>query len=165
MSIVRSKIKDILNDNESILVFDVDGVLALLEFGEYNYYIYDDEIWDDKNKNGYNFYNENLVVKKMQKYLACKDMKRIYVITTVGSNNEREFKRDFVNKYYGILKENVYYVNKNRDKTSVLLKIKEKYPQLNSKNLVMIDDTVDILNEIMEKTDFSTAHISSFLDI
>ena len=29
----------------------------------------------------------------------------------------------------------------------------------------MIDDTVDILNEIMEKTDFSTAHISSFLDI
>ena len=35
MSIVRSKIKDILNDNESILVFDVDGVLSLLEFGEY----------------------------------------------------------------------------------------------------------------------------------
>ena len=68
-------------------------------------------------------------------------------------------------KYYGILKENVYYVNKNRDKTSVLLKIKEKYPQLNSKKIVMIDDTVDILNEIMEKTDFSTAHISSFLDI
>ena len=92
-------------------------------------------------------------------------MKRIYVITTVGSNNEGEFKRDFVNKYYGILKENVYYVNKNRDKTSVLLKIKEKYPQLNSKKIVMIDDTVDILNEIMEKTDFSTAHISSFLDI
>ena len=165
MSIVRSKIKDILNDNESILVFDVDGVLSLLEFGEYNHYIYDDETWDKENKNGYNFYNENLVVKKMQKYLACKDMKRIYVVTTVGSSNEGEFKRDFVNKYYGILKENVYYVNKNRDKTSVLLKIKEKYPQLNSKNLVMIDDTVDILNEIMEKTDFSTAHISSFLDI
>ena len=165
MSIVRSKIKDILNDNESILVFDVDGVLALLEFGEYNHYIYDDEIWDDKNKNGYNFYKETLVSTKMQSLLANKDMKRIYVITTVGSNNEGEFKRDFVNKYYGILKENVYYVNKNRDKTSVLLKIKEKYPQLNSKKIVMIDDTVDILNEIMEKTDFSTAHISSFLDI
>ena len=165
MSIVRSKIKDILNDNESILVFDVDGVLSLLEFGEYNHYIYDDEIWDDKNKNGYNFYKETLVSTKMQSFLANKDMKRIYVITTVGSNNEGEFKRDFVNKYYGILKENVYYVNKNRDKTSVLLKIKEKYPQLNSKKIVMIDDTVDILNEIMEKTDFSTAHISSFLDI
>ena len=54
MSIVRSKIKDILNDNESILVFDVDGVLALLEFGEYNHYIYDDETWDKENKNGYN---------------------------------------------------------------------------------------------------------------
>ena len=165
MSEKKSEIKDILNDNESVLAFDVDGVLALLEFGCNNHYIYDDEIWDDKNKNGYNFYKETLVSTKMQSFLANKDMKRIYVITTVGSNNEREFKRDFVNKYYGILKENVYYVNENRDKTSVLLKIKEKYPQLNSKKIVMIDDTVDILNEIMEKTDFSTAHISSFLDI
>ena len=49
--------------------------------------------------------------------------------------------------------------------SQIVSKIKEKYPQLNSKKIVMIDDTVDILNEIMEKTDFSTAHISSFLDI
>ena len=165
MSMVRSKIKDILNDNESILVFDVDGVLSLLEFGEYNHYIYDDETWDKENKNGYNFYNENLVVKKMQKYLASKDMKRIYVVTTVGSNNEGEFKKDFVNKYYNILNENVYFVDKNRDKTKALFKIKDKYPNIEDRKLVMIDDTVDILNDIMEKTNFSTAHISSFLDI
>ena len=49
MSEKKSEIKDILNDKESVLVFDVDGVLALLEFGCNNHYIYDDEIWDDKN--------------------------------------------------------------------------------------------------------------------
>ena len=92
-------------------------------------------------------------------------MKRIYVITTVGSNNEGEFKRDFVSRYYNILKENVYFVDKNRDKTKILFKIKDKYPNIEDRKLVMIDDTVDILNDIMEKTDFSTAHISSFLDI
>ena len=101
----------------------------------------------------------------MQNYLANKDMKRIYVITTVGSNNEGEFKKDFVSRYYNILKENVYFVDKNRDKTKILFKIKEKYPNIEDRKLVMIDDTVDILNDIMEKTNFSTAHISSFLDI
>ena len=161
----KSEIKDILNDNESVLWFDVDGVLVLLEFGYNNHYIYDDKTWDEQNNSGYNFYNDTLVSKKMQSFLSNKDMNRIYVITTVGSNNEGEFKRDFVNKYYNILKENVYFVDKNRDKVQVLLKIKEKYPNIEDRKLVMIDDTVDILNDIMEKTNYSTAHISSFLDI
>ena len=160
-----SNIKHILNDNESVLVFDVDGVLSLLEFGENNHYIYDDKTWDAKNKNGYNFYQEFLVSKKMQSFLANKNMKNVYVITTVGSNNEGEFKRDFVNKYYNILKENVYFVDKNRDKTKVLLKVKEKYHNIEDKKIVMIDDTVDILNDVMKNTGFSTAHVSSFLDI
>ena len=33
-----SHIKELLNDKESVLVFDVDGVLALLEWGKYNHY-------------------------------------------------------------------------------------------------------------------------------
>ena len=89
----------------------------------------------------------------------------IYVITTTFGNNEGEFKREYVNKYYNILNENVYFVDKNRDKTKILFKIKDKYPNIEDRKLVMIDDTVDILNDIMEKTNFSTAHISSFLDI
>ena len=165
MSEKKSEIKDILNDDESVLVFDVDGVLALLEFGRNNHYIYDDKTWDEQNNSGYNFYNDVLVSKKMQSFLSNKDMNKIYVITTVGSNNEGEFKRDFVNKYYNILKENVYFVDKIKDKVEVLLSIKNKYPDIEDSKLVMIDDAVDILNDIMEKTNFSTAHISSFLDI
>lgn len=160
-----SEIKRLLNDKKSVLVFDVDGVLALLEFGNNNHYIGDDNMWNIKCKEGFNFYTEKIVSKKMQSFLNDKDMKNIYVITTVGTNNEYEFKKEFVYRYYNILKENVYYVDKNRDKTKALLKIKAKYPNLDDKRIVMIDDTVEILNDIMEKTKFSTAHISSFLDI
>ena len=32
-----SKIKEILDSEKSIIVFDVDGVLAPIEYGEYNH--------------------------------------------------------------------------------------------------------------------------------
>ena len=160
-----SKIKDLLNDNKSILVFDVDGVLALLEFGERRHYALDDNSWEKANQEGINFYNEDKVSKKMQKFLNKKDKARIYVITTIGGNNEGLFKQEFVNKYYSVLKDHVYFVDKNRDKTNILIKIRNMHKDVDDENIIMIDDTVEILNDVMEKTNFSTAHISSFLDI
>ena len=43
-------------------------------------------------------------------------------------------------------------------------KIKEGYPELKDKYFVMIDDTVEVLNDIMNHSSFSTVHISSFFD-
>ena len=160
-----SKIKELINDNNNVLVFDVDGVLALLEWGDYNHYALNDDEWNKACLEGINSYNEEKVNKKLQKFLKSKDMSKIYVITTVGSNNEGEFKKEFVNKYYNILKENVYYVSDNTQKTDVLLEIKNKYPKLKDYQIVMIEDTVSILNDIMEKTNFATVHISSFVNI
>ena len=81
------------------------------------------------------------------------------------NNNEGEFKREYVNKYYKIKKENVIYVNNNSEKTSCLITIRKNYPNIPDEKIIMIDDTTDILSDIMEKTNFSTAHVSSFLDI
>ena len=160
-----SKIKQLLRSDDSILVFDVDGVLAILEFGEYNHYEMNDKLWNEANAKGINYYNEDKVSKKMQQFLKNKNMDNIYVITTVGHNNEGEFKREYVNKYYNIKKENLIYVNDNSEKRKALIKIKNKYPNIPDKKIIMIDDTTDILSDIMDNTNFSTAHISSFLDI
>ena len=161
-----SRIKELLNDKNSILVFDVDGVLALLEFGERTHYEMNDELWKEANEKGVNYYTEDKVSKKMQKFLKNKNMDNIYVITTVlDTSNEGEFKKEYVNKYYNIKKENVIYVKNNAEKTTTIIKIKEKYPKLLDEQIIMIDDTTDILSDIMEHTNFSTAHISSFLDI
>ena len=160
-----SKIKQLLNDEQSVLVFDVDGVLSLLEFGEYHHHLLNDDEWNKVNASGMNYYTEDKVSNKIKNFLSTKDMNRIYVITTVGSNNEGEFKREFAFKYYNIPKDNVYYVDDNSKKITELKKIKDKYQELDDYKIIMIDDTVGILNDVMEKTKFSTAHVSSFLDI
>lgn len=160
-----SRIKELIKDKDSVLVFDVDGVLALMEWGGYNHYELNDEDWAKECENGVNYYTEDKVSSKMQNFLKNKDMSRIYVITTVKNSNEGEFKREFVNKYYNIPKENVFYVEDNMKKLEKLEQIKQKYPELEDYKIVMIEDTVKILNAIMEKTNYSTAHISSFLDI
>jgi len=160
-----SKIKELLKEKNSVLVFDVDGVLALLEFGEYNHYYMSDEDWDNFVNEDNNLYTEDKVSKKMQAFLKDKDKSKIYVITAIGVNKEGEYKKEYVSKYYGIKPENVYYVDRNNDKVSKLIEIKKKHPEIEDYKLVMIDDTPDILTDIQETTDFSTAHISSFLDI
>ena len=40
-----SRIKELLNDKNSILVFDVDGVLTVMEFGDRNHYYACDDEW------------------------------------------------------------------------------------------------------------------------
>lgn len=160
-----SKIKELLNDKNNILVFDVDGVLATMEWGEYNHYELNDDEWTKLCEEGKNCYNENCVVKKMQEFLKDKNTNNIYVITKVGNNNEGEFKKEFVNKYYGIPQENVYFVEKDSDKKTRLLEIKQKYKEIDDYRIVMIEDSVNVLNDIMNNTNFSTVHVSSFLDV
>ena len=72
-----SKIKKLLNSDDTVLVFDIDGVLALLEFGEYNHYYLDDDAWDKATNDGINYYDELKVSKRMQEFLKNKNMNNI----------------------------------------------------------------------------------------
>ncbi len=160
-----SKIKELLNDKESVLVFDVDGVLALLEFGEYHHYILSDEEWDKANIDGINYYTDEKVSKKMQAFLKEKNKDRVYVVTKANSLEEFENKKIFLNKNYEILMDNMFYVKKDTDKKDKMKLIKEKYKDLPDYKMVMVDDSITVLSDVMYNTSFSTAHISSFLDI
>ena len=132
-----SKIKELINDKNNILVFDVDGVLATMEWGVYNHYELNDDDWTKLCENGENGYNQNCVIKKMQEFLSDKNMDKIYVITKVGNNNEGNFKKEFVNKYYKIPQENVYFVEKDSEKKTRLAQIKEKYPDMEDYQIVL----------------------------
>ncbi len=160
-----SRIKELLNDKNSILIFDVDGVLAVMEFGDRNHYYACDDEWDKQVDNGLNLYTEDKVSKKMQQFLKDKDMNKVYVITAIGVNKEGECKKEYLKKYYNIHLDNIYFVNKNRDKTKELIKIRELNDNVDDEHIIMIDDTPEILSDIQDNTNYSTAHISSFLDI
>ncbi len=160
-----NKIKELLKDENSVLVFDIDGVLALLEFGEYNHYYASDEDWDAFVNEDNNLYTEDKVSKKMQEFLKNVDKNRVYVITAIGVNKEGTYKKDFVEKYYGINPSNVYYVDRSTSKIDNLNRIRSMHPEIEDYQLIMIDDTPDVLTEIQNNTKYSTAHISSFFDI
>ncbi len=163
--IKMSRIKELLKDKDSILAFDVDGVLAILEFGERNHYYASDEEWDKLVDSGINYYTEDKVSKKMQEFLKDIDKNRVYVITQIGTDKEGIYKKEYAVKYYGIKPENIYFVYRNNDKISKLNEIRNKHPEAEDYQVIMIDDTPDVLTDVQLKTKYSTAHISSFLDI
>ena len=158
-------ITDLLKEEDTVIAFDLDGVLAKIEWDKYNHFLYNDVEWQNACEEGKVEYGEKNVIKKMQAFLETKDMSRIFVVTRVNSDIEVELKRDFVSKYYNIPRENLFEVRHNAEKVERLFEIKEKFPELPNYKLVMVDDTVMVLNSIWLNSDFSTAHISSFLDI
>ena len=159
-----TKIKELLNDKNSVLAFDIDGVLAIMEWGEHNHFTLVDEDFKNACKEQVIEFGEDKVSKTMRKFIQGKDTNRMYVITKVFSDREGDFKKKFVKKYYNIPEENFYCVRENYEKVEVLNEIKKKYPGIVDKNIMMIDDSVEVLNEVMKKSDYSTVHISSFID-
>jgi soluble P-type ATPase len=160
-----SKIKELLNNPETVLAFDMDGVLSTLEFGEYNHYEMTDAEWAEANKEEVNYYTEDKVIKKIQNYLKTRDMNNIYVISKTYTPNETKCKIDFLTKNYNIKENNIFFVDENEEKADILKQIRERYPDKEDYQIGMVEDTVDVLNDIMEKTNFSTIHISSFIDL
>ena len=158
-----SKIQELLKNDKTVIAFDVDGVLAPMEFGEYNHYYADDDVWAEEVANGTDFYKDVRVVKVFKDYINSKDKKRIYVITKVMNESEFNQKLDFLEDGYGILRDNCFMVYKDFDKLSKLEEIKGLYPELEDKDIAIVDDTTDILTYIMQNSKFSTIHISSFL--
>ena len=71
-----SKIKELINDKESILVFDVDGVLAVMEFGS-RFHFMPDEEWNETLGNDINVYTEDQVSSKMKAFLSDRNMNNI----------------------------------------------------------------------------------------
>ena len=158
-----SKIKELFENSQTVYIFDVDGTLTPLEFGEYNHYFLNDLEWaeaiGDKD-----WYEENRPIKVLQDFIAQKDRANVFVATRVMNEIELEQKRNFLKKHYQIFPEHVFSVLKNEDKLKVMEEIHSKFPHLDNKYFVMIDDTVDVLNYIMDYSYYSTVHISSFFE-
>lgn len=159
-----SKIKSIINSDDSVIAFDVDGVLAVMEFSEYNHFLTDEE-WDKFVLEDVNVYTDDKVSFKMRDFISKRNLDNIYVITKVNGKNEINHKIKFLTKNYGIYEDHIYTVSSDDDKKIKLLEISNKYPDLDHKKIVMVDDTHTVLSDIMYNTDFTTAHISTFLDI
>lgn len=157
-----SKINELFARSDTVYIFDVDGVLVRMEFGEYNHYTLNDEDWAEALKE-HDFYEGLKPVLTIQQFLRNKDMSRVYVATKVMNEIEKEQKIRFLNKEYHILPDHVFEVYRNEDKLNVIRKVQNFYPELDERSFVFIDDTVDILTYVMNNSSYCTVHVSSFL--
>ena len=86
---VPNKFDELFQSKDTVYIFDVDGVLARIEYGEYNHYYYDDEAWG-KNIYKMNYYEDYRAIKTMQNFLSDKDMKRVKELEIEMRNKENE---------------------------------------------------------------------------
>ena len=158
-----SKIQELLNSDDTILVFDIDGVLARMEFGEYNHFYLSDDEWTKLVEEGYSFYPDTLAMPSLVKYIESKNIDNIYVCSKSYTDKEDAMKVTFVKNNYHIKDDHIFFVKSNDAKLDILNKIKENHPNTPDNHIAMVDDTVDVLNNIMENSGFATVHISSFV--
>lgn len=157
-----SKILDLIYDEESIVVFDVDGVLAKYEFGERNHNSCSDEEWDaNAEYESIMIYGAAKPVEVLQELIRNK--KHSYACS-MASAGEKDAKVSFIRRYYNIPEENIYLVKDKRDKLTVLCTIAEKHPEVPDEKIIIVEDTVKTLTYIQDNSNFSTCHISSFLE-
>ena len=68
----KSKIKELFKDPKTVYIFDVDGVLAPIEYGEYTHYELDDEAWARELLKE-DFYQDRMPFKAFQVFLKDKE--------------------------------------------------------------------------------------------
>lgn len=159
---MKKELLELINNPESVLVFDIDGVLAAYEFGETNHNACSDDEWDEYVLTN-NVYATARAPKIFQNLIASKNPDHIFTLSVAG-DNEKTFKRDFVTSNYKIKPSNVLFVNDKMDKLDMLLSISDDlFPLLEDKKIIMIDDTVKVLTHIQDSSFFTTIHVSSFL--
>lgn len=160
----KSKIEKLLKSKDAVLIFDVDGVLAAYEFGKRNHNACNDEDWQKLFEES-SVYENIRPIKTIKKWLKkYGNPDRTFVCTKSYTDAETEDKVKFVTKNYPIKTENVFAVKTDDEKLEVLKKIhNDIFPDTKEKYIIMIDDTINVLSNIQENSNYSTAHISSFM--
>lgn len=164
-----SRVRELLINPISVLVFDVDGVLASYEYGDHNHNACRDDEWM-KYVCSHKPYRKARPLKTIQnflKYLQTSgfDLNRVFVCTQCFGEEELTEKKYFVVNNYPISIANIYKVGSEEEKLTVLNFIHDSFfPDVPDENIIMIDDTAAVLTHIQNNSGYSTVHISTFME-
>lgn len=150
-----------LLEPKTAVVFDIDGVLAVYEFGELCHSACPDEDWETYVREN-DPYASSRPVPQIQRFVANKGPRSVWACSQ-ASDFEAAGKRDFVTRNYGIPADHVKIVSSKTEKVD-FLKALARQLNVGEKRIALVEDTVATLDLVMEKTDCVTVHISSFFD-
>lgn len=153
------------NLKDKYIFFDVDGTLS-----EYRY---DNKLYgggcsvlgcqslEDLLFN--NLFYKARPLKTMQNIIEKLDSDKIFVLGTVTTNNEIDQKYLWLNKYFpNIKRENIFFICSTMLKPEVIVEYCKHY-NLDIKNVVFVDDRIDVLRKA-EEMGITAYHPSSFTE-
>lgn len=147
---------------EVAVVLDIDGTLAVYEFGDSKHSACNNMYWEDFVKEQHP-YDNIPAVPQLQSFVRDKAKteqgRNNLFVCSVSEEYERENKKSFVNRNYPEIPDsNIIFVNTKQEKLDVLHNINKTKAQ----DIAIVDDTVKTLDNIFENSDYYTIHVSSF---
>lgn len=153
-----SKLVDYLLEPQTAVVFDIDGVLAVYEFGELSHSACPDGDWEAYVR-AHDPYASSRPVAQIQEFIRQKGPARTYACS-VAADYEAAGKRDFVLANYAIEPDHVRMVSAKAKKIAFLDEVAQAL-SLPRRRVALVEDTVATLDLACERG-FTTVHVSSF---
>lgn len=159
---MSKKMIDFLREPETVVVFDVDGVLASYEFGDLHHGV-NDETWEKSFEDfKHNPYCKAVPLPVLQEFIFSKGINNVYVCSK-ASQAEEVPKTIFIESNYGIPSDHIFFVPHESEKKHILKRIR-CIKNVNECQVAIVEDTVKTLDDILSFGGFTTVHITSFFD-
>lgn len=146
-------IEEILNNKETVYVFDVDGTLTDFNYSSRSF-------WNpttDKVS-----YGSVRPLKTMQKLISSLNKDKVFICSRAALKGEPEVKKRYLLKNFDLRPDHIYFVEDNSAKIDVLKKI-QNLTKVEDELLLLIEDSTDVLYNVLVNTNYSNMHVSYFI--
>lgn len=154
-----SELMEYLKKKGTVVVFDIDGVLAAYEFGYHCHAAVPGGDW----RSYVEIYHPYLCAKPLpalEDFVVQKDPDELY-ICSVAADFEQQDKRVFCERCYGINPGHIHFVASKAEKLRYVTDLAEqlKIPQ---ERVALVEDSVKTLDQLAAFSHCTTVHITSF---
>lgn len=147
-------IEEILNNKDTVYVFDVDGTLT-----DFNYSMR--AFWDPTIEPV--SYDLVRPIKTMQKLISSLDKDKVFICSRAALKGELEAKRKFLLENFNLKPDHIYFVKENNEKLDILRKI-QNLTKVEDELILLVEDSTDVLYNVLINTNYSNMHVSYFME-
>ena len=163
MSLTFEKVVDRLKNG--VAFFDFDGVLSKYQTLDDRTMLYPDEKWVKYCVEHDDVFKHGGPSSRIQRAIKELDPDKVYVLSVAETSFEQKHKINFIHEYFKTIKdENIFFVSKNEYKKIIIDAIHSKhYSNMSKSKMCMVEDSLSVIMDIEQTTDFSAIHVSCFL--
>ena len=147
-------IEEILKNKNTIYVFDVDGTLTDFNYAARSFW---NPTIDPVSYDGVR------PLKTMQKLISSLDKDKVFICSRATLKGEPEAKAKFLLENFDLRLDHIYFVRENIEKIDVLKNIQD-ITQVEDELILLIEDSTDVLYNVLVNTNYSNMHVSYFIE-